>query len=98
MNADAKTEAVVLRAVLALVVGSALVAMICEPCRGEDKRPNVVLIISDDHSFSEYGWMGHPHIKTPVIDKLATEGLTFQRGYVTNSVCGPSLTTMLTGL
>jgi hypothetical protein len=48
VNADAKTDAVVSRAVLALVVSSALVAMLCEPCRGEDKRPNVVLIISDD--------------------------------------------------
>ena len=87
-----------MRAIPAFAVIPALVAMSHEPCRGEDKRPNVVLIISDDHSYPEYGWMGHPHIKTPVIDKLATEGLTFQRGYVTNSVCGPSLTTMLTGL
>jgi uncharacterized sulfatase len=98
VNAEAKTEAVVLRAIQTLAVILALVAMSHEPCRGEDKRPNVVLIISDDHSYPEYGWMGHPHIKTPLIDKLATEGLTFQRGYVTNSVCGPSLTTMLTGL
>ena len=62
------------------------------------KQPNVVLIISDDHAWTDYGFAGHPHAKTPHIDRLAAEGLTFTRGYVTTAICSPSLATMLTGL
>ena len=60
--------------------------------------PNVVLIISDDHAWTDYGFAGHAHAKTPNIDRLAAEGLTFTRGYVTTAICSPSLATMLTGL
>ena len=59
--------------------------------------PNVVLIISDDHHWSEYGFMGHDVIETPNIDKLANESLTFTRGYVPSSLCRPSLASMATG-
>lgn len=60
--------------------------------------PNVVLIISDDHGWEDYGFMGHPHIKTPNLDKLAAGGLTFPRGYVPTSLCRPSLASIMTGL
>ncbi|MFO1021279.1 MAG: sulfatase-like hydrolase/transferase [Planctomycetales bacterium] len=60
--------------------------------------PNVVLIISDDHAWTDYSFMGHPHIQTPHIDRLAKEGVTFRRGHVTSSLCCPSLATILTGL
>ena len=59
--------------------------------------PNIVLIVSDDHAWTDYGFMGHPHIKTPNLDKLAAQSLTFRRGYVTSSLCCPSLATILTG-
>lgn len=59
--------------------------------------PNVVMIISDDHHWADYGFMGHPHIQTPHLDKLAKESLTFRRGYVPSSLCCPSLATMITG-
>jgi len=36
------------------------------------KQPNVVLILSDDQSYTDYGFMGHPHIETPHLDKLAS--------------------------
>ena len=42
--------------------------------------------------------MGHPHIQTPSIDKLASEGLTFTYGYVSAPLCRPSLASMVTGL
>ncbi len=61
-------------------------------------QPNVVLIISDDQGYTDYGFMGHDTIKTPQIDKLASESLVFTRGYVTTALCCPSLATMLTGL
>jgi uncharacterized sulfatase len=62
------------------------------------KPPNVVLIISDDHGWADYGFMGHPHVRTPNLDRLASEGLTFTRGYVPSSLCCPSLATIITGL
>ena len=62
-----------------------------------DFPPNVVLIIADDMGYSDYGFMGHPHIRTPRLDRLAGQSLTFRRGYVTTSLCSPSLASILTG-
>lgn len=59
--------------------------------------PNIVLIISDDQAWNDYGFMGHPQIKTPNLDQLAKESLTFTRGYVPDSLCRPSLVTIVTG-
>ena len=42
--------------------------------------------------------MGHPHIQTPNLDRLADESLTFTRGYVPSSLCCPSLASIITGL
>ena len=60
--------------------------------------PNVLLIIGDDQGWADYGFMGHPVIDTPNLDRLAAEGLTFTRGYVPSSLCRPSLATLATGL
>ena len=62
------------------------------------ERPNVLLIIGDDQAWGDFGFMGHPHIQTPHIDKLASQSLTFTRGYVPTSLCRPSLMTMTSGL
>jgi len=59
--------------------------------------PNIVLIVSDDQGWADYSFMGHPHIKTPRIDKLASESLRFRRGYVPSSLCSPSLASILSG-
>lgn len=59
--------------------------------------PNVVLIIADDMAWTDYGFMGHPQIRTPRIDRLARESLVYRRGYVTSSLCSPSLASILTG-
>jgi arylsulfatase A-like enzyme len=59
--------------------------------------PNIVLIISDDQSWTDYGFMGHPDIKSPHLDKLARESVVFRRGYVPTSLCRPSLMTLVTG-
>jgi arylsulfatase A-like enzyme len=60
--------------------------------------PNIVLIISDDHAWTDYSFMGHPHIRTPNLDRLAADSLTFTRGYVPSSLCCPSLASIITGL
>ena len=61
-------------------------------------RPNVVFIISDDQGWEDYGFMGHPRISTPRLDRLAAESLTFKHGYSPVPLCRPSLATMITGL
>jgi uncharacterized sulfatase len=48
----------------------------------EDSPPNLHFIISDDHGWSDYGFMGHPHLQTPQLDRLAAQSLTFHRGYL----------------
>ncbi len=60
-------------------------------------KPNIILILSDDHAFNEYGFMGAKHIRTPNLDRLAGQSVLFTRGYAT-PVCSPSLATLLTGL
>lgn len=59
--------------------------------------PNIVLIISDDQAWTDYGFMGHPVIQTPHLDRLAREGVCYTRGYVPCSLCRCSLATIITG-
>jgi len=60
--------------------------------------PNVLMILSDDQAWTDYGFMGHPRIRTPNLDRLAAESAVFTRGYVPMSLCRPSLATIITGL
>jgi len=63
----------------------------------EGKQPNIVLIISDDQAWTDYGFMGHPDIQTPNLDRMAKSSVLFRRGYVPTALCRPSLATLLTG-
>ena len=65
--------------------------------RGQD-RPNVVFLLSDDQGWMDYGFMGHPHVQTPHLDKLASEGLLYERGYVTAPLCRASLASLVSGI
>jgi len=65
--------------------------------RGEPP-PNVVLIISDDHAYDDFGFMGNRIVQTPNLDRLAARSARFTHAYVPTSVCRPSLATLLTGL
>ncbi len=64
---------------------------------GASAKPNIVLILSDDQGWTDYGFMGHKDIKTPHLDKLAGRGVLFERGYVASPLCRPSLASMVTG-
>ncbi|MFH1265477.1 MAG: sulfatase-like hydrolase/transferase [Planctomycetota bacterium] len=66
--------------------------------RGTAAPPNVVMIIGDDQAWGDFGFMGHPVIQTPKLDRLASQSLLFTRGYVPASLCRPSLATLATGL
>ncbi len=61
------------------------------------EKPNVILILGDDQAWSDYGFTGHPEIKTPNLDQLAEKSLLFSRAYVAAPLCRPSLASMLTG-
>jgi len=63
-----------------------------------DRPPNIVLIISDDQSWTDYSFMGHEAIKTPNLDELSRQSVTFRRGYVPTALCRPALMTLATGL
>jgi arylsulfatase A-like enzyme/predicted neuraminidase len=60
--------------------------------------PNILLIISDDQGWTDFGFMGHPVIQTPHLDRLAKESFVFPQAYVPTSLCRASLATLLTGL
>jgi len=66
-------------------------------CISAEKTPHVLYILSDDQAWTDYGFMGHPHIKTPHLDKLAQESVLFERGYVPTALCRPSLVTLANG-
>lgn len=61
-------------------------------------RPNILVILTDDHRYDAMGFLGHPFLKTPHLDRLATEGVHFKNAYVTTSLCSPSRASILTGL
>jgi arylsulfatase A-like enzyme len=65
---------------------------------GAAAPPNVVLVVADDQHWSDYGFMGHEVVKTPHLDKLASQSLVFPRGYVPSSLCCPSLASIISGM
>lgn len=61
------------------------------------RKPNIVYIIADDLGYAEVGCYGQKKIKTPNIDKLATQGMKFTQHYSGNPVCAPSRCVLMTG-
>ena len=61
------------------------------------QKPNVLFILCDDLRWDSLGCTGHPHIKTPSIDKLAASGVNFKNTFCTTSLCSPSRASILSG-
>jgi arylsulfatase A-like enzyme len=67
------------------------------PAPAPTAPPNVLMIVSDDQAWTDFGFMGHPVVKTPHLDRLAAESTLYPNGYVPTSLCRASLATILTG-
>lgn len=68
-----------------------------QPVLSPRERPNIVIIVSDDHAYQTISAYGSKLMQTPNIDRIANEGVLFKKSYVTNSICGPSRAVILTG-
>lgn len=75
---------------------SAVVANAAPAAR--DPRPSILFVLSDDHGTQAIGAYGSRLDRTPSIDRLASEGMRFDRCFCCNSICAPSRATILTGL
>ena len=62
-----------------------------------ERRPNILLLMTDEHGAQFSGTYGHPFIRTPAMDRLAAEGVTFDAAYCNNPLCVPSRLSFMTG-
>jgi arylsulfatase A-like enzyme len=62
------------------------------------EKPNIIYILADDLGYGDLGCYGQQIIKTPAIDRMASEGMRFTNHYAGNAVCAPSRNNLLTGL
>lgn len=62
----------------------------------ETKRPNIIFILTDDQGWADAHFAGHPYVKTPHLDKLASQSAWFRQFYVAATVCSPSRTAFMT--
>ena len=76
--------------------------------RGADSLPferiaerhprNIIFVLTDDHRYDAMGFVGHPWLETPVMDRMAARGAHFPNAFVTTSLCAPSRASIITGL
>jgi arylsulfatase A-like enzyme len=90
---DSKTPMMALHRLAATV----LICLMLAHAGTAGERPNIVLIMTDDHAYQAISAYGSILNNTPHIDRLAAEGMRLDRCYVTDSICSPSRATILTG-
>ena len=79
--------------------GLALALLLAAPARAQaPARPNVVLIVTDNHGAWSIGPYGNDDVRTPHLDRMAREGAVFTRAFANNAVCSPTRASLLTGL
>ncbi|NNE92134.1 MAG: sulfatase [Verrucomicrobiales bacterium] len=62
------------------------------------ERPNILVVLTDDHRYDAMGFLEHPFLETPNLDAMARSGVHFRNAFVTTSLCSPSRASILTGL
>src|SRR5688500_3446133 len=60
-------------------------------------RPNIVFILADDLGYADVGCYGRPDLKTPNIDRIASQGVRFLQGYANSAVCSATRVGLITG-
>lgn len=81
----------------ALVAGAVLACMPILHAADAPQKPNVIFILTDDQGWGDARFAGHPYVKTPNLDRLASEGTWLRQFYVAATVCSPSRTAFMTG-
>lgn len=79
-----------------LMVAAALAGLVAS-AGAAVSRPNIVLIVSDDHGRADLGCYGNPVVRTPSLDALAADGTRFTHAFCTTASCSPSRSVILTG-
>lgn len=83
---------------LTLVLLAALLAALgAAEARAQVRRPNLLLVVTDDQRFDQMSCAGHPTLETPVMDRLAAQGVRFTNAFVTTAICAASRASILTG-
>ena len=89
-----------LKKVTKLILAALLLAPLAELDAADSskpgKRPNVIFILTDDQGWNDAHFAGHPYVKTPCLDKLATQSTWFRQFYVAATVCSPSRAAFMT--
>src|SRR5438093_10301910 len=87
------------RAALRTIAGAATAGPLLRLSADESSnRPNILFVMTDDQRHDAMGVAGNPILRTPNMDRIAAEGVRFTQAFVTNSLCGPSRASVLTGL
>lgn len=80
------------------VTAAVLALLAAVPAQAADPRkPNVIIFLSDDVGYAEYGFQGSKDIPTPNIDSIAKNGVRFTQGYVSGPYCSPTRAGLMTG-
>lgn len=83
--------------VLTWMIAASPVASAATEATERERPPSILIFLADDVSWKDFGCYGHPTIRTPNIDALAAEGLTFANAFLTTSSCSPTRISVLTG-
>ncbi len=78
------------------MVALCLIAAAATPVAAAAPRPNILLVMTDDQGFGDFGFQGNPVIKTPVLDALSRSGVRFTNFHV-SPVCTPTRASLMTG-
>lgn len=79
-----------------LALWAAIGGLVCS-AHADDSKPNIVVVLLDDAGWRDVGFMGNDYIETPVMDRLAAEGMAFTNAYATHPFCAPTRQSMISG-
>jgi arylsulfatase A-like enzyme len=89
------------KTLVALVLILIYTGCACTPktrSESSEKKPNVIILFTDQHNKKVMGFENHPDVITPNLDRLASEAVVFDRAYCTQGICTPSRSSLMTGL